>query len=167
MPNECWNILTITGNKKQMMAFIEKEEGNDNETHECNMFDNLLPTPPKLLKTEKWYDWRNKNWGTKWNPWGFESRESFPLKSKSKKGELCYKFFTAWCSPIELLQNISPDFPKLKFDLKCREDMVGLNGWYIIENGHIIHEEESETKHFVKNPGIQIRMNRYQFKKII
>jgi len=153
MPNECWNVLEVRGGKNDLNAFIEKAEGDDNKTKECNMFENLYPTPKKLMNGEGWYDWRVEKWGTKWNPWGPESRESFPLKWKSKNNSLMYGFFTAWSPPIELFKKVSKKHKGLIFILSYREDGNQVNGESYIRNGKLVSCKESETKHYIKNLG--------------
>lgn len=58
----------------------------------------------KEYGNDNWYDWSNRNWGTKWNVSG-------GVKETFGDGEIIYKFDTAWCPPEGIYMELSNQFP--------------------------------------------------------
>ena len=88
----------------------------------------------KLIKKyghSDWYEWKNDNWGTKWIM-DFELVDSLNEK-------LIYTFDSAWAPPISLLEKISSEYAKLKFNITYNvfEVMGDDTELVIIENGKI------------------------------
>ena len=154
------NQLDIYGQKIELARFISVAEGseildeNDDKTLLC--FDNFAPMPKELINTispperhnrnltrkfgaDNWYDWRVKNWGTKWPASGVElcSTKVFHMTSE-KPIEIIYDFETAWSPPEPIVMKMSKMFPKLKFKLKYWEAGMGFRGIFIAKNGKII-----------------------------
>jgi hypothetical protein len=85
MPNHCSNKLGITGpidDVEKFIAFV-KNNGDDKDENQYNLFESLIPMPKELEGTtspskesnvdlidkyghDNWYDWCNNKWGTKW-----------------------------------------------------------------------------------------------------
>ena len=59
---------------------------------------------------DRWYDWRTKHWGTKWDIDGVGRIEEVD-------DELHCEFQTAWCPPLEAFKIISSHFPLAYFFL--------------------------------------------------
>ena len=81
-------------------------------------------TSDRLVKqygTNNWYDWCNKNWGTKWDAdiidYGQEDEEAW------------YDFDTAWCPPEPIYQRLVNLFPNLSISWFYREDGMQMAGW--------------------------------------
>ena len=84
-----------------------------------------------LYGVTDWYEWRIKNWGTKWDCYDING------------GEELIEFNTAWTTPIELIKYLSHKFPAITFTIKYASEDIGNNcGTYIIKNGIIIEERE-------------------------
>lgn len=85
-----------------------------------------------------WYDWCNRNWGTKWGDyWHQEVRVT---KSSTKMS-----FFSAWGPITKGLIQVSKKYPKLTFKLWFFEQGMGYKGYDVIKDGEIIDQSYSEN----------------------
>lgn len=143
MPNWCENRLTITGDRREIDRFRVEVKTRKTDLSLSKLYpmpkeleDTQSPSekPDKALiekyGTDNWYDWRVKNWGTKWDVWD---------ASLVEKGDdyLEYHFFSAWSPPVEWLKNVSEDYPKLSFLLKYQVENMGTMGVARAENGKV------------------------------
>ena len=71
---------------------------------------------------DNWYDWRNANWGTKWNA----------CESDYDKESESLHFDTAWSIPYPILTKIAHDNPNTNFDGYSEEE----TGWFDEYNAH-------------------------------
>lgn len=90
-----------------------------------------------------WYDWNNRNWGTKWEACDSE------ITSESE-GSVTYEFRTAWGVPEPVFREMAKQYPNLEFSFRSIEEQ----GWgveYISDFGELVlidqwdipeHEEE-------------------------
>lgn len=153
MPNWCTNNLYVSGNKEDIARFRERavretenieesleltDEGFLKITDKPLCLNNFVPMPKKYDKGDKWYGWRIKNWGTKWEISGAE------IVSQGRDF-IQYMFDTAWSPPIEWLKKVAKEYPKLDFELKYREDGMGFCGKVKASKGKIILDEELDT----------------------
>jgi len=139
MPNWVENTLKITGNEKELKKFSKKLKPK-------RFMHSFIPLPKELkntesppkkknlnlilkYKTDNWYDWQRKNWGTKWD---FEVEEIGECEN-----ERIYSFESAWSPPIEGITTISKKFPKLTFWLSYEESGMGFKGMARIQDGTI------------------------------
>ena len=77
-----------------------------------------------------WYEWCNRNWGTKWNAYGFQ-----PLKKDSDT----IKFFTAWDSVPKIIALLSRKYPEQTITYRWADEDIGRNvGEFVLKNGEII-----------------------------
>ncbi|NIS94934.1 MAG: hypothetical protein GTN97_03290 [Nitrosopumilaceae archaeon] len=111
MPN--WNEATfeVVGDKS-IIDELEKTQFD---------FEKIRPMPDEIWEkpnvpiedipqlkgatSPAWYDWRLKNWGTKWNP--NDDHRSVERISDIK---LKVSLTTAWCLPIEILKFITQKY---------------------------------------------------------
>ena len=105
MPN--WNeaIFEVVGDKPIIDEILKT--GFD--------FDKIKPEPEDImeqpdvdtsyggtnLKSPAWYEWRLKNWGTKWKPTAKNNHLELDRVSDIK---LKVRMDTAWCLPLEILK---------------------------------------------------------------
>lgn len=129
MPNWCENILKVTGDLSKFKETLNKPN-SDGEIVPFS-FHQTVPMPDNvergLLPLDapypNWYDWSNKNWGTKWDANDPTIRFIDPLsKYKQISDEIIeIEFSTAWSPPIKWLLQVSKAFPMLRFNLKYFE----------------------------------------------
>lgn len=75
-----------------------------------------------------WYEWANKNWGTKLNA----CHCSCDKKSKA------LSFQTAWQAPLSAICKLSAMFPSVQMDLEFADEDIGHNcGRVVFKNGDI------------------------------
>ena len=117
MPNWCMNDLRISGDTEEILRFIE-----DNKTDGEFCFKTLFPEP-EYANPEDWYEWRVKNWGTKWDVDG--------NVDVSKIDDDLYRlyFTTAWSPPVHWFETVVKNYPTLKFELNAGEPGTG---WHYV-----------------------------------
>ena len=119
MPNWISNILTINASD-EVVAKIKAEvktEGNDFD------FETIISVPTELDGQEG-HQWRLDNWGTKWN-----SSEVYNFDN-------VFAFDTAWCTPFELMLNLSKKYFDVEFNVRFSDEDFGYNvGEYTLLNG--------------------------------
>jgi len=134
MPNWCNNNISITGPNSVIdkIEKIVKEEKEDN-----GLLNFFHPMPkelegttspsssadkpqPKVDGFDNWYDWRNANWGTKWELSEFYGVDR-QYHSEQNEGEstITFGFDSAWAPPINAYENF----------LRDNED-CSLKAWY-------------------------------------
>ena len=162
MPNWCENAITIDGDDESLDALWEVikpvEEGDPADLTKA------FPCPEPLKQTmagfmaeddegyatwvaqkaaniaeygsADWYDWCNRNWGTKWSP-DFDYNNSDTL-GISLWGN------SAWSPPIELLQNVSRQYPSLTFTIVYSEMGCDFVGAAVVRAGVIVGDSSGE-----------------------
>ena len=66
-----------------------------------------------------WYKWRIRNWGTKWNAYGYD--DGVPFDGKS------LRFLTAWAPPQSVITKLSEMYPDLDFTHQFASEDIGVN----------------------------------------
>lgn len=159
MPNWCNNDLQITNLKTEEIETIKTKYLNtDKDVEPAFDFEKILPTPQGLMdmqapnrgsaETAKllvraygdtdWYNWRVKNWGTKWNVNPDSGNLGFG------ENEISYSFDTAWGPACELIEYMSTLFPEATFMLEYAEPGCGLAGRRTFVNGELTDENDDE-----------------------
>lgn len=67
-----------------------------------------------------WYHWCNKNWGTKWNAYGYEDVSAPPAGN-------VLTYLTAWDGIPKLVAVLSSRFPDVEFQYEYADEDVGFN----------------------------------------
>ena len=79
---------------------------------------------------DSWYNWNNRNWGTKWDV-AVSNDEKYPdteLVDEEPNGDnlvLLYKFQTAWSPAFPVMEKLSAQYPDLLLTLNYQEE----TGW--------------------------------------
>lgn len=75
---------------------------------------------------DNWYDWRNANWGTKWN---------------ADEIHICdneVEFNTAWANPLPIFIALSSKYADVEFDIMYADEDFGYNvGKYTLRGGEM------------------------------
>ena len=102
MPNHCDQQVTITGPR----ALISQIEENLMHS-EARFCDLIAPMPfemwvaPDQGNVGAWYEWRNENWGTKWDVCEVEGVGRRLICDGTTK-EVEFRCWTAWAPPIPI-----------------------------------------------------------------
>lgn len=83
-----------------------------------------------------WYDWHNKNWGTKWNA----CYVHFSHQPEYKSTVLV--FDTAWAPPMPVMEKLFAMFPDHEFEYSWLDTSNSCGDQYIVRNGKIVEGEK-------------------------
>ncbi len=123
MPNYVYNVLTIVGDSDMIEQFY-----NDNKKENVALsFNNSVPEPNDC----DWYEWRNTNWGCKWDAGDTE----FSLVNEFEQNRGRYTFSTAWSPPMKWVKKVSIKYPTLTFYIKFEEEVYSFFGLEKYQNG--------------------------------
>jgi len=122
--------VRIVSEEEYKKAIKEKEKGNPRFQYGLPMTKEIQKKLLEKYGCDNWYDWCVENWGTKWDV-------EAELVDESEI-YLRYEFDSAWSPPIDWLEEVAKQFPKLHFKLKYEEEGMGFMGIAIGENGEVI-----------------------------
>lgn len=87
-----------------------------------------------------WYEWCIRNWGTKWNAYGYEDGRDY-----SDSPEL--RFDTAWSAPHPILVRLAELYPSVRFTHEWADEDIGRNlGRREYVNGFLYDEYVPESR---------------------
>ena len=145
MPNHIKNRLIINGSKEQIEEVKNFLKAKDEENVAMD-FSNITPIPKwvyqgnlgkkeeeKYGKENCWYDWRCKNWGTKWNAYETTSYDNV------------IEFETAWCGVPDLMQKLAMIFPHVEFEYMYADEDYGHNA------GIFTMKDTQYCEHYIEN----------------
>ncbi len=81
-----------------------------------------------------WYDWCNKNWGTKWNACGYCPGTDYSQSD-------CLEFDTAWSAAVSVIREMSEMFPEVELEHLYADEDMGHNCGRITYKGGSITEQ--------------------------
>lgn len=80
-----------------------------------------------------WYEWANKNWGTKWNAYRCQ-----PLGP----GAHTMRFLTAWSGVPKILEALSRKYPDQRITYRWADEDIGYNvGEMVFEKGQVVEQD--------------------------
>lgn len=135
MPNHVVNNVKVRGDKEviaELFNFVMVEEAQYENNRGIGTID-FNKIVPETCGENEWYNWRIKNWGTKWNAY------------EQKKKEKEFNFWTAWSMPHEIYLALSLQYPNLTFEVTFADENIGYNcGKVVYQNGKPIAEFKIE-----------------------
>ena len=102
------------------------------------------------FETNDWYNFNNREWGTKWDV-AVSADNEHPdtyMEGPTPNGDnlvVYYNFNTAWSRPLPAMQKLSAQYPDLLFTLSYEEE-TGWGGEMEFLRGEIISKSEYDTK---------------------
>lgn len=86
-----------------------------------------------------WYEWRIRNWGTKWNACGYDEKRDYSDCTESR-------FETAWSAPHPILARLAELYPSVRFTHEWADEDLGQNlGRREYVNGSLYDEYVPES----------------------
>jgi asparagine synthetase A len=146
MPNWCSNEVQFDGSEEDIAKFKE-ECFSDHKGEAVLDFSKVLPEPdydkPKKdgthndgVQTElhsvmpDWWNWRNDNWGTKWNLVPTHDGDLTAYTTiEDSEDFIQLEFDTAWSPPNGIYEAIVDKYPDISVNWFYREDGVQMAGW--------------------------------------
>ena len=116
------NYCKIANRDYQNFKNNEKIQSNSFLPDTIEEYGEYLNNCKEKYGFDNWYDWRNANWGTKWNA----------CESDYDKESESLHFDTAWSIPYPILTKIAHDNPNTNFDGYSEEE----TGWFDEYNAH-------------------------------
>jgi hypothetical protein len=149
-----WNVKTQQMQKQQVtypnpvFAFWNIIKPTDMEAYDGPQPKNENFEEAMKFKSDHWYDWNVRNWGTKWDV-AVSSTETYPdtTVEDTANGEnhvVHYNFETAWSRPMGALTKLSEQYPDLLFTLSYEEE-TGWGGELELLRGKVISESEYDN----------------------
>jgi len=120
------------------------EDGVSNEVY-TSQSDHTVPLEEQLkFKTNDWYSWNVRNWGTKWdvavsNDEEYPDTELLEYKSEGEDNWVIYRFNTAWSPPMPAIEKLSKLVPNCVVTLEYEEEQ-GWGGEAEFVNGEMTSE---------------------------
>jgi hypothetical protein len=132
MPNWCSNSLKLTATNDSNRKLLDELEKQFDSGDKAVIFDMIKPTPLELLDGQGWYDWRIKNWGTKWDA---------TILSAYREGDTATLYFeTAWAPPTEIYKVLEEE--GFKVEATYVEQGMAYAGYY--KDGTDFTDQEPE-----------------------
>ena len=125
-PLSFWNFKKPENEQAYFGASDYKPEGYDELSIEEKMAISMQ------FKSDGWYDWNVREWGTKWDACDTEIlNETY---NEDGTASVQYSFSTAWSPAEEAYRAMVEQHPELEFEFYCEEEQgwgvefVGING---------------------------------------
>ena len=146
MPNNITNTIEFNGEQKQIEQMLEEIKYDEVGIGSID-FNKIIPMPDDIFKENlgpedrekygdrNWYDWSVKNWGSKWNAYGYD------YLLKYQQGSNRIVFHTAWSSVQPLLKSLSEKYPDIEMAYRWADEDFGTNlGERLYQDGEITDE---------------------------
>ena len=107
MPNHCDQQVTITGPRALISQIEDNLKLGGASRKDARFCDLIAPMPfemwvaPDQGNVGAWYEWRNENWGTKWDVCEVEMVDLRLIGDGTTK-EIEFICWTAWAPPIPI-----------------------------------------------------------------
>ncbi|MHB1484828.1 MAG: DUF3846 domain-containing protein [Saccharofermentanales bacterium] len=145
MANYVKNILTFEDVTEEKLSEIYEAIMNEEFGLGSIDFNKIIPMPidtanPETEFSEKSQSWSIKNWGTKWNAFGFDIENASSYPSYDAYANVI-EFNTAWSPPIPIIEKLASLHPDVLIKHLWADEDFGYNvGICEYQNGELIFE---------------------------
>lgn len=123
MPQELKGTTSPRRRTYEEIIQIAKENNWSDESLQHNLATALTPEGVAKLDelkakfgADNWYDWCNKNWGTKWDACHAAiERVPYVIAWQASKDRVEISFDTAWAAPEQVIHALVRKYPNLNF----------------------------------------------------
>jgi len=172
MPNYCSNTLVCTSGKNigaVLAPYISNKDEEGKITDPFLDFQKIHPMPDEPIVENKeyksmpdWYNWRVKNWGTKWNSSDNVTLEGLEHNNEKLEDIEAYYFQTAWSPAIGVIEKLA-EITGESFILYYSEEGIGFFGKTIITP---TSTEDTELSHDEDAKGVDPKSDIYEYCEI-
>ena len=134
MANNCWNSVTITGDKKTIKSLVKIFDSYENYQYFNDFCNAFLKKPKEVTDKIEYY-----HYGTKW--WDYHVSHEENSTVIDITGD------SAWNPPLKFLQELSLKY-NLEISGEYNEPGMNFAGKYVINNGNYeTHDEYSSMEY--------------------
>ena len=105
--NKDMDLLNIPEDKENIFLRMRKDVKREDWELGRQAFRNEV-----MYGAPSWYDWSIKNWGTKWNSYGYDNLDRSDIAENPE-----FSFYTAWSAPTQLSKNLQKDIPRFHLNM--------------------------------------------------
>lgn len=134
MPNWCSSLLRIAvSDRAERNAIMHRCRAMHQPSGTILHFslEKIVPMPES--EKDNWYEWRIRNWGTKWEL----TPEACFTWTTSKS--IWYSFQTAWSPPLEAVAALSKRFPTHFMRIEFVERGMAMSGRVMYQAGFVLN----------------------------
>ena len=113
----------IYGTERRIQDVFHFIKGDEND--QFIDFNKIIPEP-EYSTYDEWYEWRSKNWLTKWNAHDQEMINDHSIS-----------FYTAWSPPIPVIEALSEMFPDIVFKISYWIEAFMI-GRFVVKNMKVL-----------------------------
>lgn len=162
MPNHMTNVVIFTSDNKESIDNLIQTVKMDDLPEGSIDFNKVIPEPSNCYHGDlsdedrkkykcNWYDFHLKNWGTKWNSYGYDyfKGKSWPKFSDIMINAVSYwqrtRFQTAWTVPVPIYKKLSEMFPDVGITVMYADEDTGNDcGIITFKNGEVAFDTPFE-----------------------
>jgi hypothetical protein len=137
MANDCYNSITVSGNKSHLRMFYSLYVSQENGVEDFLDFDKVIPLPDRLpLGSDNWDILTCRAWGTPGN--------SYDTQICFENDCLNVNYYTEWTPCNLIIEALIARHPELSFDFYYEERSMNISGKILGTDGRITFEEHGE-----------------------
>lgn len=115
--NKDMDLLNIPEDKEKIFLRMRKDVKREEWELGRQAFRNEV-----MYGAPSWYDWSIKNWGTKWNSYGYDN-----LDRSATLENPAFSFYTAWSAPHPIIEKLAESYPEVSFEHEWADEDIGMN----------------------------------------
>ena len=115
--NKDMDLLNIPDDKENIFLRMRKDVKREDWELGRQAFSNEI-----MYGAPSWDDWAKKNWGTKWNSYGYDNLNRSDIAENP-----VLSFYTAWSAPHPIIEKLAERYPEVSFEHEWADEDSGMN----------------------------------------